>query len=50
MMMEQHFIFWMPAYQMADGQAIGVSDASLRALLLDWNLGLNSEGSAQLGH
>jgi arginine decarboxylase len=28
-----------------DGQAVVVSDASLRALLLDWNLGLNSEGS-----
>jgi arginine decarboxylase len=28
-----------------DGQAIVGSDASLRALLLDWNLGLNSEGT-----
>src|SRR4029077_14624719 len=28
-----------------DGYAIVASDASLRALLLDWNLGLNSEGS-----
>ena len=38
------------AISFEDGQAIVVSDASLRALLLDWNLGLNSEGSAQLGH
>ena len=28
-----------------DGYAIVASDASLRAVLLDWNLGLNSEGS-----
>src|SRR5262245_6867271 len=28
-----------------DGQAIVSADASLRALLLDWNLGLNSEGT-----
>ena len=28
-----------------DGRAIVVSDASLRALLLDWNLGLNTEDS-----
>jgi len=28
-----------------DGNAIVGSDASLRALLLDWNLGLNSEGT-----
>src|SRR6188472_2523633 len=28
-----------------DGQAIVGSEASLRALLLDWNLGLNSEGT-----
>src|SRR5512143_3838535 len=28
-----------------DGRAIVVSDASLRALLLDWNLGLNTEAS-----
>src|SRR4029450_1827575 len=28
-----------------DGQAIAVSDASLRAVLLDWNLGMNSEGT-----
>ena len=28
-----------------DGQAIVGSDASLRAVLLDWNLGLNSEGT-----
>jgi arginine decarboxylase len=28
-----------------DGWAIAGSDASLRALLLDWNLGLNSEGT-----
>jgi arginine decarboxylase len=28
-----------------DGKAIVGSDASLRALLLDWNLGLNSEGT-----
>jgi hypothetical protein len=27
-----------------DGQAIA-SDASLRAILLDWNLGMNSEGT-----
>ena len=28
-----------------DGHAIVASDASLRAVLLDWNLGLNSEGT-----
>lgn len=28
-----------------DGQAVVGSDASLRAVLLDWNLGLNSEGT-----
>ena len=28
-----------------DGQAIVVSDASLRAVLLDWNLGMNTEGT-----
>jgi hypothetical protein len=28
-----------------DGHAIAASDASLRAVLLDWNLGLNSEGT-----
>jgi hypothetical protein len=28
-----------------DGQAIVGSDASLRAVLLDWNLGLNSKGT-----
>ena len=33
------------AVSFEDGQAIVVSDASIRALLLDWNLGQNSEGS-----
>ena len=33
------------AVSFEDGQAIVGSDASLRALLLDWNLGQNSEGS-----
>jgi arginine decarboxylase len=33
------------AISFEDGQAIVVSDASLRAVLLDWNLGKNSEGS-----
>jgi arginine decarboxylase len=33
------------AISFEDGQAIVVSDASLRAVLLDWNLGMNSEGS-----
>jgi arginine decarboxylase len=33
------------AISFEDGQAIAVSDASLRALLLDWNLGMNTEGS-----
>ena len=28
-----------------DGHAIVGSDASLRAVLLDWNLGLNTEGT-----
>ena len=32
------------AVSFEDGQAIVVSDASIRALLLDWNLGQNSEG------
>jgi arginine decarboxylase len=33
------------ALSFEDGQAIVGSDASLRAVLLDWNLGLNSEGT-----
>jgi arginine decarboxylase len=33
------------AISFEDGQAIVVSDASLRAVLLDWNLGMNSGGS-----
>ena len=33
------------AISFEDGQAIVVSDASLRAVLLDWNLGINSEGT-----
>src|SRR4026209_29340 len=33
------------AISFEDGQAIVVSDASLRAVLLDWNLGMNSEGT-----
>jgi arginine decarboxylase len=33
------------AISFEDGQAIVVSDASIRAMLLDWNLGTNSEGS-----
>ena len=33
------------AVSFEDGQAIVGSDASIRALLLDWNLGQNSEGS-----
>lgn len=32
------------ALSFEDGQAIVVSDASLRAVLIDWNLGQNSEG------
>lgn len=32
------------ALSFEDGQAIVVSDASLRAVLIDWNLGKNSEG------
>ena len=30
-----------------DGQAIVGSDASLRAVMLDWNLGLNSDGTSR---
>ena len=33
------------ALSFEDGHAIAGSDASLRAVLLDWNLGLNSEGT-----
>src|ERR1700716_3880693 len=33
------------ALSLEDGQAIVGSDASLRAVLLDWNLGQNSEGT-----
>lgn len=33
------------AISFEDGQAIVVSDASLRAVLLDWNLGMNTEGT-----
>ena len=33
------------AISFEDGKAIVVSDASLRAVLLDWNLGINSEGT-----
>src|SRR6478672_8144646 len=33
------------AFSFEDGQAIVGSDASLRAVMLDWNLGLNSDGT-----
>jgi len=33
------------AISFEDGQASVVSDASLRAVLLDWNLGINSDGT-----
>lgn len=33
------------AISFEDGQAVVVSDASIRAVLLDWNLGTNTEGS-----
>jgi arginine decarboxylase len=43
--LEAHNVDVVRAVSYEDGHAIAASDASLRAVLLDWNLGLNSEGT-----